>query len=144
MTPEVSRPELVTHSDWIKDPKKRWCVIAVLKPDGRFSATRSRSYLIDALEPVGDIATFLDRLRERVAEDATVPAGFDFPIGLPERYTLKAGIVDFRIFATRFPSLHLEMIRSFSHMSVAVRLRIFVFLWLQDWIYLLRSLYLSS
>ena len=88
MTLEGSRPALVAHSDWSVKPEKRWCAIAALQPGGR--------YLIDAPKPVGDIGTFFDRLRTRVAGDAAVLAGFDFPIGLPERYACKVGITDFR------------------------------------------------
>ena len=85
---------LVAHADWSKDPKKRWCSIAVLDADGR--------YRIDVPEPVGELATYFSRLRARAGAGAVVLTGFDFPIGLPARYASRAGLTDFRTALPRF------------------------------------------
>ena len=81
-------PSLVVHADWSKSPQKRGYGSAALQRDGRYQA--------DAPECVGDLRTFFCRLRRRAGADATVLAGFDFPIGLPETYALKTGLTDFR------------------------------------------------
>ena len=80
-------PSLVAHADWSKDPRKRWCATAVRAPDRRYRA--------ESAEPVGDLGTYFDRLRQR-AGGGSVLAGFDFPIGLPRRYAANAGLSDFR------------------------------------------------
>ncbi len=84
----VMHPKLVTHADWSKNPKKRWCAFAVLRSDGL--------YQVDAPKPVGDLTTYFGRLLERAGADAAVLSGFDFPIGLPARYADQAGLSDFR------------------------------------------------
>ena len=81
-------PSLIVHADWSKFPQKRWYGSAALQLDGRYHA--------EAPERVGILETFFCRLRQRAGASATVLAGFDFPIGLPEAYALKAGFTDFR------------------------------------------------
>lgn len=83
-----TRPALVAHADWSKDPKKRWYAAAVLDDNGR--------YRVNAPELVGPLGTYLGRLRDCAGPDNTVLAGFDFPIGLPARYAASAGLTDFR------------------------------------------------
>ena len=90
----ILRPQLVTHADWSKDPKKRWCSTATLDTDGR--------YRIGAPEPVGDLSAYFTRLLNGVGADAVVLSGFDFPIGLPKSYADKAGITRFRSALPRF------------------------------------------
>lgn len=79
-------PDLVVHADWSINDRKRWMVCAHRTAAG---------YRVEAPEPVGDLSRFLQRLRMRAGPDACVLAGFDFPIGLPEAYAEKAGIVDY-------------------------------------------------
>ena len=83
-----TRPALIAHADWSKDPKKRWYAAAVLDDIGR--------YRVNAPAPVGPVDTYLNRLRECAGPGSTVLAGFDFPIGLPARYAARAGLTDFR------------------------------------------------
>ena len=85
--PDTPLPSRVAHADWSKDPRKRWCATAVRGPDSRYRA--------ESAEPVGDLGTYFDRLRQR-AGGGSVLAGFDFPIGLPRRYAANAGLSDFR------------------------------------------------
>lgn len=83
---------LIAHSDWSTLPTKRWVAVA----------QRNRgSFLADAPERVGDVRTFLPKLRRR-ARGGTVLAGFDFPIGVPIAYAKQARI---RSFKTLFPLL---------------------------------------
>ena len=82
-----SRPHLVVHADWSVDPGKRWYAAAVLEADGH--------YLVSAPTRVGCLSSYFRRLRDEVNADATVLAGFDFPIGLPARYAAKVGLTDF-------------------------------------------------
>lgn len=80
-------PNLIAHSDWGSNPRKRWMAQACLSNDGR--------YLAHAPEPVGEAQDLLQRLRETASPQGAVLAGFDFPIGLPARYAERAGIQDF-------------------------------------------------
>ena len=59
-------------------------------------------YLVSAPAAVGSLLTYFSRLRRRVAAGASVFTGFDFPIGLPERYAAKVGLTDFRAALPRF------------------------------------------
>ena len=88
------QPNLVAHADWSKDPKKRWCAAAVLEADGH--------YLVSAPTEVGSLLTYFIRLRRPVGAGVSVFTGFDFPIGLPERYATKVGLTDFRAALPRF------------------------------------------
>ena len=83
----IRPPSLVVHADWSKFPQKRWYASAALQRDGRYRA--------EAPERVGELETFFCRLRRRAGAGATVFAGFDFPIGLPEAYAFEAGFTDF-------------------------------------------------
>ena len=51
-------------------------------------------YVALAPEPVGDLVTWLVRLKE-AGQGGCVLLGFDFPIGLPLRHAARAGIRDF-------------------------------------------------
>ena len=82
-----SRPSLVAHADWGSAPAKRW--VAVAHAEGPLYAAR-------APEPVGELGSFLARLRNRAEPGGAVFLGFDFPIGLPRAYAERAGIDSFR------------------------------------------------
>jgi hypothetical protein len=67
---------LAAHADWSVDPRKRW--VAVARRDGS-------GWSVAAPQPVGEVATFLARLRAE-AEGGTVALGVDLPLGLPRAY----------------------------------------------------------
>ena len=67
---------IVAHADWSVDPRKRWVAIARRDDD---------AWRLAAPVPVGDVATFLTRLRDAAAGGA-VALGLDLPIGLPRAY----------------------------------------------------------
>ncbi len=73
---------IAAHADWSVDPRKRWAAIA------RHEAGVWR--LASPL-PVGDVSTFLDRLRA-MAGGGAVALGVDLPIGLPRAYA--AGLAE--------------------------------------------------
>jgi hypothetical protein len=81
------RPSLVVHADWSASAAKRWMATAALQPGGRYLATMA--------EPVGEPERLLMRLRRSAGKAGILLAGFDFPIGLPERYARACGIDDF-------------------------------------------------
>ena len=64
---------IVAHADWSVDPRKRW--VAVARRDGDV-------WRLAAPAPVGEVATFLARLRA-AADCGAVALGVDLPIGLP-------------------------------------------------------------
>lgn len=80
-------PTLVVHADWSSGPAKRWMARASRGADGVYRA--------GAPEPVGDLATFFDRLRGAAGDGGCVLLGGDFPIGLPLAHARKAGITSF-------------------------------------------------
>lgn len=80
-------PTLVAGVDWGSNPKKRWLARAVLQDDQR--------YLVLPPEPAGKPETLIRRLWGRSGTAALVLIGFDFPIGLPVRYTQKCAVKDF-------------------------------------------------
>ena len=82
-------PVLVVHADWSTSPAKRWQAVAV-----REETANQPSYRLFAPEPVGDTATWLDRLRAQAGGGA-IFLGVDFPIGLPLVYAERAGVTDF-------------------------------------------------
>eukprot|EP01035_Chromulina_nebulosa_P043575 gene43575-59021_t len=67
---------LICHADWSVDAKKRWMTTARRVGAG---------WQVAAPEPVGDLASLLDRLEARAGGGA-VALGVDFPIGLPRGY----------------------------------------------------------
>ena len=85
MAPLVPRPgatpipaSLAAHADWSVDPRKRWVAVAGRDgPGWRLSTPR----------PVGDVPTFLLRLRSEAAGGA-VALGVDLPVGLPRAYAM--------------------------------------------------------
>jgi Protein of unknown function (DUF429) len=67
---------IVAHADWSVDQRKRWVAIARKDAD---------AWRLAAPAPVGEVATFLSRLRE-AADGGAVALGVDLPIGLPRAY----------------------------------------------------------
>src|SRR5581483_2847972 len=60
--------------------------------------TGPNRYEVYPPEPVGDHTSLLRRLRCQLPDGEAVLIGFDFPIGLPASYALKAGVTSFRSF----------------------------------------------
>jgi hypothetical protein len=67
---------LAAHADWSVDPRKRW--VAVARQHGA-------GWKLAAPRPVGDVTTFLARLRAEAAGGA-VALGLDLPLGVPRAY----------------------------------------------------------
>ena len=82
-----THPFLVVHADWSASASKRWMARATLQSGG--------GYLAYPAEPVGELGTWLARLRRKMRPEGVLLIGFDFPIGLPEIYAERCGIVDF-------------------------------------------------
>jgi hypothetical protein len=81
---------IVAHADWSVDPRKRW--VAVARRDAGV-------WRLAAPAPVGEVATFLERLRAAAAGGA-VALGVDLPIGLPRAYAARLPERDFLHFLT--------------------------------------------
>jgi hypothetical protein len=60
------------------------------------------AYRVTRPEPVGDVGTWLRRLRSEGADQASLLIGVDFPIGLPSAYATSAGIPGFLTALPRF------------------------------------------
>ncbi len=69
-------PALAAHADWSVDPRKRWVAVTKRNSDG---------WTLAAPRPVGDVTTFLARLREE-ADGGAVALGLDVPLGVPRAY----------------------------------------------------------
>jgi hypothetical protein len=79
---------IVAHADWSVDKAKRWVTI------GR---SHRGGWVLDAPQPVGEVAKFLVRLA--AIRDEAVAFGIDCPIGLPRAYAEQlAGFKDFPTF----------------------------------------------
>ena len=76
---------IVAHADWSIDPRKRWVAIARRERQG---------WRLAAPVPVGNVATFLQRLCEMAAGGA-VALGVDLPLGLPRAYAINLSERDF-------------------------------------------------
>jgi len=83
--PDDRQPKLIAHADWSTKPNKRWGTIALRS---------GPSYRIERPTPVGDVTTFIERLKD-LADGGQIAAGFDFPIGIPLAYANLAGVTDF-------------------------------------------------
>lgn len=81
---------IVAHADWSVDPRKRWVAVARLD---------AGVWRLAAPEPVGEVATFLARLRA-AATGGAVALGVDMPIGLPRAYAAALAEQDFLHFLT--------------------------------------------
>jgi hypothetical protein len=94
MALRVHSATIVAHADWSVDPRKRW--VAVARRDGSV-------WRLAAPQPVGEVATFLARLRAAAAGGA-VALGVDLPIGLPRAYAARLPERDFLHFLTATPT----------------------------------------
>ncbi len=83
----MNQPSLIAHADWGTNPRKRWQAVASRTADGRYHVT--------AAEPVGDTATWLDRLRQRADPGGSILLGLDLPLGVPLAWAQRAGVADF-------------------------------------------------
>ncbi len=89
---------VAVHADWSVDPRKRWMCIATPQGSGWQLG----------IEPVGDLATLLPRLK---ALGDPVALGVDFPIGLPRAYAAdRPG--DFRTFLRDAPPEFFEVVET--------------------------------
>ncbi|HEY6433403.1 MAG TPA: hypothetical protein VIZ17_15595, partial [Acetobacteraceae bacterium] len=79
---------IAAHADWSLHASKRW--VAVAQRDGGH-------WKLQAPEPVGEIGTFLSRLRAR-APGGPVALGLDMPLGVPRAYAASLGVADFPAF----------------------------------------------
>jgi hypothetical protein len=75
---------LISHADWSKNPKKRWMAIAILQIDQSW-------FIPDLLQVYEPSHLFMD-LQSWLPKHGCILAGFDFPIGLPYSYAVKAGV----------------------------------------------------
>ena len=79
---------LAAHADWSTDPRKRWVAVAHRCPGG---------WRLQSPRPVGDVCTFLARLRDEAGGGA-VALGVDLPVGVPRAYAMRrpeAGFLQF-------------------------------------------------
>lgn len=83
---KTPRPKLLVSADWSTNENKRWMVRAELEED---------RYRIYPPEPVGEVKTLIERLRAQVSESESALIGFDFPIGLPQKYAELAKFTSF-------------------------------------------------
>jgi hypothetical protein len=81
---------VAAHADWSVDPRKRW--VAVARRD-------QGAWRLAAPAPVGNVATFLARLRAE-AMGGPVALGVDLPLGLPRAYAARLSERDFLHFLT--------------------------------------------
>jgi hypothetical protein len=91
MSLPVSLATVAAHADWSVDPRKRW--VAVAKRDDGV-------WRLSAPAPVGEVATFLARLR-MMADGGAVALGVDLPIGLPRAYAAALPERDFLHFLAK-------------------------------------------
>jgi hypothetical protein len=82
------------HSDWSKDPRKRWAVKAT---------RRDGVWVVSEPYCVGDSTQFLEDLFIH-GKAGRVLAGFDFPIGVPEYFGRKTELGNFREALIQFGS----------------------------------------
>ncbi len=94
----LARPAVLAHADWSVDARKRWVA--------RAARTTTGGYVALAPEPVSQLDDFFDRLSAGAGAGETVFAGFDFPLGLPEAYAVKANINHFIPALARFGRGH--------------------------------------
>ena len=80
-------PAIVAHCDWSKCVNKRWMAYAIRNGD-----------LWELQNPnvVGPTHDLFQRLQNQTKAPGCLFIGFDFPIGLPEHYGKKTGLLNFR------------------------------------------------
>ncbi|MFC0338825.1 Protein of unknown function [Kushneria avicenniae] len=84
----IERIDRLLHADWSLSPSKRWCARA-RRIKGR--------WLIGDPARIDDVYRWRDTVLMASREGTTL-AGFDFPIGVPERWASQVGVTDFRAF----------------------------------------------
>ena len=84
-SPSQFTASIAAHADWSVDPRKRW--VAVARRCGG-------QWRLAPPCPVGDVATFLRRLREEAA-GGPVALGVDLPLGVPRAYAAQRPEPDF-------------------------------------------------
>jgi hypothetical protein len=91
-------PSVVAHADWGLHPRKRQ--VARARLTDAINPGRQRSYEVYSLAPAPSAEDAPDLLRDlqREAGPGQALLGFDFPIGLPEKYADAAGIGSFTVF----------------------------------------------
>jgi len=82
---------LAAHADWSVDARKRFVTVA---------RQAARGWMVAAPVPVGDVASFPERLRI-AANGAPVALGVDLPLGLPRAYAGRYASGDFPGFLRR-------------------------------------------
>lgn len=92
---EATKPSIVAHCDWGKDPGKR--VMALARREGV-------NWEIALPEKVENADRLPQRLRKRSGGQGAVFLGFDFPIGLPTFYGQATGLANFRAALRTFGS----------------------------------------
>lgn len=93
--PHATYPALLAHCDWSVDHRKRWMATATRQAGG---------WHVLSPEPVRDAPLLLDELRQRTGGRGSILVGFDFPIGLPEKYGELTGLADFQTALRAFGS----------------------------------------
>jgi len=105
-------PTQIYHADWGTGPKKRWLARAILGSDCTAFAPR----------PITNHTELISSIRRNLPEQGCALIGFDFPIGVPEKYARSAGIRDFKTFlqgpGTEVWSKFYEPARNISEISV--------------------------
>ncbi len=81
-------PSLIAHADWGTDRRKRQVAVARLSHTG---GNAQGCYVVESLGPAAGEREFFSQLRE-AAGPGQAMIGFDFPIGLPRKYAVAAGI----------------------------------------------------
>ena len=84
-TAPASPAALAAHADWSIDPRKRWVAVACRRPG---------QWVLGPPRPVGDVTTFLARLRDE-ARGGPVALGVDLPLGVPRAYAAQRPEADF-------------------------------------------------
>lgn len=79
-------PSLLVHADWSTDTQKRWMAMAT---------RRGEQFLVDAPRPVGELESFFPRVA-KLAPSGAILVGFDFPVGVPRAFAVRAKVERFR------------------------------------------------
>lgn len=87
-SPSLPLPHVVVAADWSSNSRKRWAARADLDAAHR--------YRVRPPEPVGELSTWLARVRGQAGQDSRILVGLDCPIGLPGGYASRLGVTSFR------------------------------------------------
>jgi hypothetical protein len=78
---------VISHADWSINPKKRWMAVAIKQPN--------HHWIVHQPTAVIDPTSLFTHLNAQLPHPGCILSGFDFPIGLPYHFALRAGISDF-------------------------------------------------